>query len=364
MTQTRLTESLSPDATQNGKPAASRPLYRRPRFLIFLLVVAGLVVGGVLYYLDARHYESTDDAFVDGHVIPISPQIPALVAAVHVDDNQFVHKGDLLVELDPADYDVALAQAAGAEAAARGKVEQAKSGVPSARSAVKEAQAELDAALANSDNANRDLKRFQSLDDRSRSQQQLDNAVAMQKRMQADVEQARAKLETSISQVATAETTVIATQGDLEKAAADTRRARVNLGYCRIAAPCDGKITSKNVDAGQYVTSANQLFQIVPADVWVVANFKETQLDRMRVGQKVSIAVDAYPARELRGTISSIQSGTGSRFSIIPAENATGNFVKVVQRVPVKITLDGNANSDPGRLLFPGMSVEPKVRVR
>ena len=343
---------------------AKRPLYRRRAFWVFILICLLLGVGGGLYYVYARQFEDTDDAFIDGPIVPISPQVPALVAKVPVNDNQFVHKGDLLAELDSTDYDVAVAQARGAEAAARGKLEQAKSSVPASKSAVTQAQAELDAAKVSLDNATLDLQRYQSLDARASSQQQLDNAKAAQKHAQAEMEQAQAKLLMVGAQVATAEANVTAAAGDLQKAQADTRRAEVNLGYCRIVAPCDGKVTNKNVDPGMYVTSATQLFQIVSSDVWVTANFKETQLDLMRIGQTVTIHVDAYPGRTFYGTVNSFQSGTGSRFSVIPAENATGNFVKVVQRVPVKIVFDGSVNNDPAHVLAPGMSVEPKVRVR
>ncbi|HWE02329.1 MAG TPA: HlyD family secretion protein [Tepidisphaeraceae bacterium] len=365
---TEVSERTRAPAASNGDAVPEQPPEPPKRggrvLLIFLIVVAVLAAAGGLYWLDARHFEETDDAFIDGHIVPISPQVSALVSAVHVDDNAQVHKGDLMVELDPTDYKVAVAQARGAEASARGKLEQARSGVPSARGAVLQAQAELDSAQVNLDNATRDLQRFNGLDPRARSQQQLDNTTATQKRAQADVEQAQAKLQTTKAQVATAEADVTAAEGDLQKAQADTHRAEVNLGYCRIIAPCDGKVTNKSVDAGMYVTPATQLFQLVPADVWVTANFKETQLDLMRPGQAVTIAVDAYPEREFHGTISSIQAGTGSRFSVIPAENATGNFVKVVQRVPVKITFNSDVNTDAGRLLSPGMSVQPKVRVR
>jgi len=368
MTDTLVRMEKPPTANDRSNgvslPPERRPIYRRPVFVLFLLVLVALAIAGGIYFQYARHFEETDDAFIDGHVVPISPQVPALVAAVHVDDNTLVHKGQLLVELDPTDYQMAVAQFRGAEAAARGKLEQARSGVPSATSAVAEAQAALDSAQVNFDNVNLDLKRYQGLDVGARSQQQLDNATAAQKRAQADMEQAQAKLQTSISQVATAKANVTAAEGDLQKAQADTQRAEVNLGYCRITAPCDGKVTNKSVDAGMYVTSSSQLFQLVPANVWVTANFKETQLDHMQPGQPVTISVDAYPDREFHGTVNSIQSGTGSRFSVIPAENATGNFVKVVQRVPVKITFDGDVNSDPAHLLSPGMSVEPKVRVR
>jgi membrane fusion protein (multidrug efflux system) len=352
------------DAPPPEPPADPRPFYRKPAFVIFIVIVGILAIGGGAYYVYDRQFEDTDDAFIDGHVIPINPQVSALVKAIHFDDNTPVHKGDLLVELDPTDFAVAVAQYRGAEAAAMGKLEQAKSSVPSAQSAVNESQAALDSAQVNFDNADRDLKRYQQMDDRAKSVQQLDNATATQKQARANVEQASARLESAKLQVLTAKASVTAAEGDLQKAHADTERAEVNLGYCKIYAPCDGKITNKNVDPGAYVTPTIQLFTLVSPDVWVISNFKETQLDRMQPGQSVRIKVDAYPDRDFFGKVDSIQSGTGSRFSIIPAENATGNFVKVVQRVPVKILFDSDANNDPKHPLAPGMSVEPRVRVQ
>jgi membrane fusion protein (multidrug efflux system) len=359
---------------ENGTeaPAARKPFYRTTPFMIFFAVVCLLLIGGFIYWLHARNFETTDDAFIDGHVIPISPQISALVSAVHVDDNQLVHKGDLLVELDPTDYQAALAQMQGAEAAAKGKLEQAKASVTAAQSAVAQAQAQLDAAQVNLDISNRDLARYQGLDERAKSQQQLDTTEATQKTAAAKVEQAKAQLASSQSQVISAQAAVVAAQGDEQKAQADTNRAKINLGYCRIIAPSDGRITNKAVDPGMYVTSSSQLFVLIPSDVWIVANFKETQLDLMQPGQAVTIKIDAYPEHEYHGKVQSIQAGTGSRFSVIPSENATGNFVKVVQRVPVKITFDSDVNgavngavdSDPSHLLSPGMSVEPSVQVR
>jgi membrane fusion protein (multidrug efflux system) len=365
-------DSAHSDSAHSGNGVQASPtrtpFYRTTPFMIFFAVVCLLLIGGFIYWLHARNFETTDDAFIDGHVIPISPQISALVSAVHVDDNQSVHKGDLLVELDPTDYQAALAQAQGAEAAAKGKVEQAKASITASQSAVSQAQAQLDAAQVNLDISNRDLARYQGLDERAKSQQQLDTTEAAQKTAAAQVQQAKAQLATSQSQVSSAQAAVVAAQGDEQKAQADTNRAKINLGYCRIVAPSDGRITNKSVDPGIYVTSSSQLLVLIPSDVWIVANFKETQLDLMQPGQPVTIRVDAYPAHDLRGKVQSIQAGTGSRFSVIPSENATGNFVKVVQRVPVKITFDdgvnGNVNSDPNRLLSPGMSVEPSVQVR
>lgn len=342
-------------------PAAPRPSSRR-RVAAFAAAgaLAALSLGAVYYLRAVAPFESTDDAFIDGHVIGISPQVSAQVAVVHIDDNRLVHKGDLLVELDATDFQVALSQAQGAEAASRGKLAQAQAGVAASESAVLEAQATLHSVQATFENADAELRRQQSVDARARSQKDLDAAVASRKTAGAALERAQAQVRAAQAQVAQARANVTAAQGDFEKAQADTRKAQVNLDHCRILAPADGRIAGKAVDAGAYVTPANPLFQIVPAQVWVVANFKETQLKHMRPGQPVEVSVDAYPDLTLRGRVDSIQSGTGSRFSVIPTENATGNFVKVVQRVPVKILLDDDRLGQ----LAPGMSVEPKVRVR
>ncbi len=345
-------------------PAAQPGRKRRLRILFAgVALVAGLAAGAH-YFRNIAPYETTDDAFIDGHVISISPRVSAVVAAIHVDDNRYVHEGDLLVELDPTDYEIALNQARGAEGAAKGKLEQARAGVDIAESAVVQARAGVDSAQATIENADHALKRYDGLDTQARSQQDVDTATAKRKTAAAAVEQAKAQLQAAQSQVTSAKANVIAAEGDYRKAQADTARTEVNLGYCRITAASDGRITNKTVESGAYVTPGAPLFQIVPSNVWVVANFKETQLSSMRPGQPVTITVDAYPDMTLRGRVDSIQSGTGSRFSIIPAENATGNFVKVVQRLPVKIALEAGVNRDPAHLLSPGMSVEPKVRVR
>lgn len=356
----------SEQQANGNSPETVKTSPKRKHRLRFILITLALLIGVATTVYCVRifdRYESTDDAYIDGHVISISPQVPALVAAIHFDDNQYVHKGDLLLELDPKDYQIALNQARGAESAAKGRLEQAHTGVVTAESAVNQAQAAVDSAQAVLENAKHTLKRYQGLSVQARSQQDIDTAIANRKTAAASVEQARAQLQSAKSQVASARASVIAADGDFQKAQADTRRAETNLGYCRIVAASDGRITNKAVDPGAYVTPANPLFQIVSSNVWVIANFKETQLNHMRPGQPVKVTVDAYPNLALKGKVDSIQAATGSRISVIPAENATGNFVKVVQRVPVKITLDGNTSSDRTRILSPGMSVEPKVYV-
>jgi membrane fusion protein (multidrug efflux system) len=356
--------ALPADGIYLPEPAAAAdPPASRSRRRLLALVAGGLVLAsaaGAAYYVErVAPYESTDDAFVEAPVVAVHPQVSARVAAVHVSDNQMVHQGDLLVELDPTDFQVALSQARGAEAAAKGRLEQARAGVAAAAGAVAEAEAALHAAQASLENSQLDLQRQQGLDQRARVQKDLDGAVTGRKTSAAALERAQAQRQSALAQVASSQANVTAADGDYQKAQADTRKAEVNLGYTRIVAAADGRITGKAVDPGAYVTPGNPLFQLVSGQVWVVANFKETQLKGMRPGQPVSLSVDAYPNLSLTGRLDSIQSGTGSRFSVIPAENATGNYVKVVQRVPVKITLDGDGAS----LLAPGMSVEPRVRV-
>jgi membrane fusion protein (multidrug efflux system) len=358
----RVTEAPSDD--EHVAPAEKSPKSRKTAFFIFagFLLLAAIGVG--VYWLHSLGFEDTDDAFIDGHIVAINPQVMARVAAVRIDDNQLVKAGDVLVELDPTDYQAALAEARGSEASAVGKLDETRTQIAVSESQVVQAQAELDSAIVTFENADRDLRRYQGLDDRSKSRQQLDNATATQRTSSASVAQAKSKLQMEVAQVESAKATVTSAEGNLEQARAATHRAEVNLGYCRITAPLAGRITRKNVEPGQYVTSASELFSIVPDDVWVTANFKETQLQHMKAGDAVEVSVDAYPDRKVFGHVQSIQAGTGSRFSIIPAENATGNYVKVVQRVPVKIVLDGDVNSDNPQLLSPGMSVTPRVTVK
>jgi membrane fusion protein (multidrug efflux system) len=366
-----------PPAT-NGHSAAGKPAGRpeivsppkkkrghRALLVLGVIVVIGAAIATV-FAVHASHFESTDDAYIEGQVVTISPQVSALVKSVAVDDNTQVQKGQLLVQLDPTDYEVALEQAQATQAAMEGKLQQAKSEIDSARASRDEAQAEVEVAKANAANAAADYKRFLELSSRSPqavSRQQMDSAADAQQSNDAQVKQMQAKAIAADAEIATKQATAIAAEGDLKKAIADVHKAQVNLGYCTILAPESGKVTRKNVEPGTYVQTGEQLFAIVPSKVWVIANFKETQLDRMRLGQSVSIKVDAYPDMDLHGRVDSIQSGTGSRFSMLPAENATGNYVKVVQRVPVKILLDGT-NDDVNHLLTPGMSVLPEVDIR
>ncbi|MDB6066324.1 MAG: Secretion protein HlyD family protein [Pedosphaera sp.] len=374
------TRELDPPQTEKNRPPGDRddikniqdkrgpdepPVYKRPAFRISVFaVLLILILGAILYWLHARNYTSTDDAYVDGHIVQIAPQVPALVAALHIDDNQLVHQGDLLIELDPTDYRVALEQAQAQLKSSQGRLAQAQAQIDSAKAAVVQAVAQVDAAQVLLENTNRDLQRYETVDPRARSRQQLDNVLAATKSAQAQLEQANAAKVSAEANVNTSAAAIKAAAGDVQAAEANLKRAEINLGYCRIFAPCDGRVTQRTVEAGNYLQTGQTMFFLVSPIVWVTANFKETQLKNMRPGQTVTLKVDAFPNRKFNGHVDSIQAGSGSRFGVLPPENATGNFVKIVQRVPVKILFDYGANTNDAGLLSPGLSVVPRVKVR
>jgi membrane fusion protein (multidrug efflux system) len=222
----------------------------------------------------------------------------------------------------------------------------------------------VDAAQVQLDNATRDVKRYQEVDERARSRQQLDNAETTQKNAQAQLKQAQAKKVSADANVTSVDASIAAAEGELQTAKANEKRAEVNLSYCKIVAPTDGRVTQKSVEVGNFVAVGQAMLILADPQVWVTANFKETQLTHMRIGQPVTIKVDAFPGVKWQAHVDSIQAGSGSRFSILPAENATGNFVKVVQRVPVKILFDQAVNTNNAVLLSAGMSVIPRVKIR
>jgi membrane fusion protein, multidrug efflux system len=447
-------EIKSQEATQGDGIRRKQPRRRILALAAVGLAFAGMAVG-IPYYLYAVSHESTDDAFIDGHIISISPRVSGHVARVHVTDNQKVAAGDLLVELDPRDFQARLdaaraalaadeaalrsrdidvnltsitstagldeakqaVTAAGAmvqnaralAAAAKGQQGEAQAQVAFARAALAQAQAETLAVEAKHQQTSLDLKRYQELArSKTISPQQLDNAataermaaadlnaagskVATQQSLlqraeaalkaaeenvrqaqaqvaarQAQLEQTNARLTSARSapvQVAQSSSRAEESKADVEKARAEVEQAVLNLSYTKIHAPADGYITKKNVEPGVFVQMGQSLMAIVLPNVWVTANFKETQLTRMRPGQPATVSVDTYPDETFHGRVDSIQRGTGARFSLLPPENATGNFVKVVQRVPVKIVFD-RPEELARYLLVPGMSVVPEVDVK
>jgi membrane fusion protein (multidrug efflux system) len=337
--------------------------------------LAVLLFFGLDYLVTAFTHESTDDAFIEGHVVSIAPRISGQVSAVHVLDNQMVRSNDLLVEIDPADYSTTASQKQSSADAqeANYKVVLAALDLMSVKVATAEAtadqsKADADAAQATDARAQADFQRSQELRKQNTiSQQEFDAAQAAVSEADANLAAAKQKAVADASRINEAKAQLEATKPAVAMALALFRQAQnavqaaqLDLSYTKIYAPCDGHVTRKSVEPGDYVQTGQMLFSIVPNDVWVVANFKESQLKKIKPGQLALVEIDAL-GRSLRAHVDSIQAGSGARFSLLPPENATGNYVKVVQRVPVKILFDEPLPAD--HVLGPGLSVAPSVRV-
>ena len=400
------------DETRRGR------LQKHPaaKAIVFVVAIVALLLVGWFWW-ESRHWESTDDAQVDGNIYPISARVGGQVTKVNFDNGQFVHKGDVLVQIDPTDYRVALERAqadyaesqASAQAAqygvpvssvgstsqirsAKADLENAQAGFAAAQKQAEAAQAQVVEAQANAEKLNADVERYrQLLAKREIAQQQFDQATAAATganatvaarqaavlAAQAQVQQARSRITQANAEMQNAQITpkqVAATTAKAKSADAQALRykaaldqAQLNLQYTTISAPVDGVVGQRSVQVGQNVQPGQDLLSVVPLhEIWVTANFKETQLAHMRPGQPVQIKVDTYGSRKWNGHVTNIGGATGAKYSLLPPENATGNYVKVVQRIPVRIDFD-NVNSpdfNQDHLLRPGMSVEPDVKVR
>jgi len=329
------------------------------------------------YFCGFMTHESTDDAFIEGHVVAIAPRVDGQVLAVPVLDNQFVHSNDLLVELDPADYAITVAQkqAATVSQDANFKTVLAaddlmRKKVATAEASARKAQADAEASAATARRTAEDFRRSQELvTNNTISQQEFDAAQAASKSATADLNSAQENVGVEASKVDEAQAQLTAAEAEVGMALSQWREAQtnvvaaeLNLSYTKIHAPCDGQVTRKAVEAGNYVQTGQQLMSIVPREVWVVANFKESQLKHMKPGQPARVAIDALGGKTLRAHVDSVQAGSGAAFSLLPPENATGNYVKVVQRVPVKIVFDEPLPAD--HVIGPGLSVTPDVQTR
>jgi membrane fusion protein, multidrug efflux system len=396
------------------------------KVIIAVVVVLILAGGGYFIWAEMQKSESTDDAEIDGDIVTISPRVQGHVIEVDVQDEQIVKAGDILVKLDPQDFEVAVAKAkadlADAQAGLQGSrtdipltmvntgstlnvaksqrqdaaagVTYAQNQLSVAQSKLEVAQANVKVAEANAKNAAQDVERYKTLVAKDEiSKQQYDQAVSAASAANATVESQKAAVSEAQQQIGAAQTNVIQARAKLsvsdanvegamtgpqqllvtrshvnanaarvQQREADLNQAELNVGYTTIVAPVSGVVGKKNVNLGQNVGAGQQMMAIVPLDdLYVTANFKETQLKRMRVGQPVTIDVDAY-GRNYTGKVERIAGASGAKFSLLPPENATGNFVKVVQRIPVRIALDPGQNND--HLLRPGMSVVPSVRLQ
>lgn len=333
------------------------------KMLIVLLIVA--TGAGVFLYIH-RGEVSTDNATIDGRTVTLSPKVSGYVKKVNVSDNQLVKAGDVLIEIDSTDYIIRRERAKATLAAAQAAADTAASNLDTttvaAPSQIDTAEAQVASAKAMWDKAYSNRQRMEALYTKGAcSRQQLDEAVASEQSARATLDANRAGLRsasTAPTVINAAKSNTSQLQAQVKQAEADVEQTENDLANTKIIAPMDGRITKRSVEVGSYVQSGQQLGALVGVELWVTANFKETQLEKIRPGQLVDIGIDAYPTVKLRGKVDSFQAGTGSRFSLFPSENATGNFVKTVQRVPVKIVLE---NIPDGLPLGPGMSVIPTV---
>jgi membrane fusion protein (multidrug efflux system) len=337
------------------------PPWHRPIFWIALAVV--LIIGlavGIPWWLHARSHEWTDDAFIDANTVSVSPQVAGHVVRRLVDDNQEVAAGQLLIQIDPRDFQDSLAEAEAAEKVAENQVAQYQSQVAVAQAQEISARADVASAQANAEQAHSDAVRYRSAAVGAVSKLQLETETNNEKTTTAQLQAAKAKLAAASAQVQSAQSQVMTAESQVKQEQTRVADAQLQLSYANICAPVAGRVTDRHVEVGSYVQIGQALLALVPRQTWVTANFKETQLQRMRPGQSVKIQVDAYSDKTFWGHVDSIAAGSGAAFSLLPAENATGNYVKVVQRVPVKIFFD----QTPHELMAPGMSVVPEVALK
>ena len=367
----------SPVYEKEAKPQG-RQARRSVRLTLLLLVLIPLAAaGGAYYYARSQSYQSTDDAFIDSHIINVAPQVAERVDRVLATDNQFVKKGDLVVVLDNRNFvatrdqkTAALDNVRAQAGAEKASIDQALAHVNSLQAIVESDQAAADASRAQAEESAKDFQRAQKLfRNRVISPQKLDARRATNDTDQAQLQANLKKVASDRAQVAEARATVNtyrallkSVQAQIQEAAANLRAAKLNESYTEIRAPEDGRVTEKAVEPGDYVQTGQTLFALVPANVFVTANYKENQIGLMRPGQPAQIKIDALHGQTFPGHVDSIQCGSGAHFSLLPPENATGNYVKVVQRVPVKIVFDHPPQV--GLPLGPGESVVPTVKVQ
>jgi membrane fusion protein (multidrug efflux system) len=365
----------TPVTSQNATapPAVPSPEPERGWFFPLLRVALVLAIGFLAWYVaghwnrwtGAALHEATDDAYVEGDVTPLAAKVSGYVLKVAVGDYQIVHKGDLIVEIDPADYRAQLSQAEANVAAAKAALANLANQKDVQRALIRQAEATIQATSADLERYGLEARRQRDLlqGRLAGTPQLVEQAEDNEKRTAAQLALNKAQLDQQNALLASLDVQEKQLQAQLEAAEAQATLAQNNLGYTRIASPVDGRVNQRQVFPGQFVNIGTQVIAVVPLpNVWVIANYKETQMTNVRVGDPARVTVDAYPDLMLAGHVDSWAPGTGSTFALLPPDNATGNFTKVVQRVPVKIVLDPNPAL--GRLVRPGMSVEATIDTR
>jgi membrane fusion protein (multidrug efflux system) len=327
-----------------------------------ILVALVVVAGGVVWWLNARNYATTSDARVAGYVTQVAPQVSGRVTRLLFTDNEHVVAGQKLLEIDPRDFQARLDQSQAQQASAQAQLRQAQAQLSVRQADLDQAKANVTVAQADLLQARQNYERYHHIAPGAITQQQRDEADAAFHSGEARLAAARQAVEGAAAQIDVAKAQLASAEAGVKQADATAEAARLQLSYATIVAPVTGRIAHRTVNVGDVVQPGQPLFALVQDELWVEADFKETELAGMRPGQPATIDVDAVPGTTFHGKVNSFQTGTGAAFSALPAENATGNWVKVVQRVPVKITFDGDAYQS--HFLAPGMSVEASVKLR
>lgn len=372
-------EEIKKEGSANSDISVGKGSNKKKKVSVIVFITLALI-GVVVVYFYLRYkatHITTDDAYIEGHIHTIASKISGTVKGIYVEDNQPVKKGDILLEIDPVDYDVKVKEAASVLNKERAKlveigarIEASKRKLSELNATMKATKAKLELQEANLKLAEIDLKRAVNLYEKEAiPKERYDNtktgyevSVSRVKSAEEQLKQSEMAVETQKALIKQAEASMPSQLSVIKEKEAKLKAAELNYGYTKLPAPSDGYVTKKSVELGNQIQAGQPLMAVVPLDdIWIVANYKETQLEKVRPGQKVKIKVDTYPGEVFKGKIESIMASSGAVFSLFPPENATGNYVKVVQRIPVKILLD--KNTDPHHVLRIGMSVIPTILV-
>lgn len=346
----------------NESTEDDRPSYMKKRVIVPTITAVLLLIMGLILTVHSIFYQSTDDAFVEGHIVTIAPRVYGPVEQMLITDNQQVKKGDLLIVIDPTDYEVKLAQAKAKLAQAKAALKISEKEIAKSNAVVKESSHEVVSSKSKLDFASKDYTRYSSMyKEGITSKQDYDSSKTGLTVAKSNHKSALEKQQAAQASLGKAQAQKDSAKADIEMLEAEVKECELNLSYTKIYAPQDGLITNRTVEQGNFVQVAQPMFAIVPEKVWVVANFKETQLANMKPGQDVKIKIDTYPGKKFKGKVDSIQRATGAKASLFPPENAVGSYVKIVQRVPVKIVFTEDISKYN---IVPGMSVVPEVKVK
>lgn len=340
----------------------TRPSYMKKRVIVPAITAIVFFLIGIYFIIHSYYYQETDDAFVEGHIVSVAPRVAGPVEKLFVDDNQFVKKGDLILEIDPKDYETALAQKEAKLAEAKANLNIADKKITQSQADLNQSSEDISASMSKLDFAKKDFKRYTDMHKAGiASKQDYDHSKTALTVAQSGHNAALEREHAAHSMLQSANSQKDAALAQIKRLEAEVEQAKLDLSYTKIYAPQDGLITNRSVEQGNYVQVAQPMLAVVPEKMWIVANFKETQLANMKAGQPVEIKIDTYNGKKFKGKVNSIQRATGAKASLFPPENAVGSYVKIVQRVPVKIIFTEDISKYN---IVPGMSVVPEVKVR